>query len=65
MKLPFYLKGETIKGSGTVSEIQFKITIRKIGIPILVFKTLRSRFDLKWYQWLWYPYLCLKMLVAG
>lgn len=55
-KLPKYLKLEPI------SATQYKLVIKKWGIPILVYKCLKENFELKWYQWLFYPYLCFKIM---
>lgn len=58
-KLPRYLTVEQEKSK------PFTLTIRlkKWGIPVLVYKTMKERFDLKWYHWALYPCFCLKIMV--
>ena len=58
-KVPWYIKLETnIKGG----RLKATFKIRRWGIPVLVYKCLKENFDLKWYQWLLYPYLCIRMM---
>jgi hypothetical protein len=54
-KLPRYM---TIKFRGNKPFVNTAIVIKPWGIPFLVFNCLRRRFEMRWYYWLLYPYLC-------
>lgn len=53
VKIPKYMRLEYIGG------LKCNLTIRKWGIPIIVFKAMNN-LELKWYQWFLYPCLCIK-----
>lgn len=55
-KLPRYIKLKPCPGR--VNALTYTMTIKRWGVPFLVFKVLKERFNLKWYHWLWYPFLC-------
>jgi hypothetical protein len=59
-KLPKYLKidYDPIKKN-------YILKIKKWGLPIIVYITLKERFNLKWYHWLYYPYFCVKFMIKG
>lgn len=64
-KLPKYLKLEPALNhiSDDCNTLNYKLIIKKWGIPILVHKYLKKEYELKWYQWLWYyPYFCFVAL---
>jgi hypothetical protein len=61
MKLPRYIKLKTKFKNGHLNAI---IQLKKWGYPFLIFKTLKESHKLKWYQWLMYPYICLKIMVV-
>lgn len=63
MKLPAYLKLEPTTNSGRKPGLHYNLTIKKWGIPILVFKVLKENYKVKWYQWLLYPVLCIKIML--
>lgn len=58
-KLPSYLKAEVVRDNKTLC---FNIRIKKWGIPILAYKIFEEN-DAKWWQWILYPYACLKLLI--
>ena len=66
-KLPKYLKTEIYmeENSHSVHKIFAKVTIKKWSMPFFIFKCLKERFNLKWYHWLLYPYLCFKLIKNG
>lgn len=55
-KLPGYLK------IGYGNNRKFVLTIKKWGYPILIYKVLKERYSLKWYQWVMYPFVCIKLM---
>lgn len=59
MKMPRYIKVEPVR-----DKLAFKITIKRWGLPILIYKCMKERFEFPWYYWLLYPYVCLKALFA-
>lgn len=64
-KLPAYIKVEWAKGQAVTNkptQLKLNVTIKKWGWPILIYKTLRERFELKWWQWIFYPQLCIKIM---
>ena len=61
MRLPSYIKMKTVFQNGQLNAI---IRIKKWGYPVLILKVLRENFELKWYQWLMYPYICLKIMAV-
>jgi len=61
-KLPFYIEAENLKKNNK-HQLVMDIKIKRIGIPILVFKALKE-FNIKCYEWIYYyPYFCLKMIL--
>ena len=61
MKLPSYIKMKTEFENGHLNAI---VQLKKWGYPFLILKVLRENFELKWYQWLMYPYICLKIMTV-
>ena len=57
-KLPKYM---TLEFKGKKAFIH----IKKWGIPVLMFQTMREFEGLKWYHWLLYPKICVKALRGG
>lgn len=56
-KLPKYIK---LKMNGNLS---YTLTIKKWGLPIIIFKAMKKNYNLKWYHWIiFYPYLCFKAI---
>lgn len=60
-KPPKYIKIEAVP-KGCHHSLSVKITIKKWGFPIIIYQCLKENFQLKWYHWLLYPYLCFKLL---
>lgn len=58
-KLPSYLKVEWKPGLKGV------VIIKRWGLPIIIFKTLKKYYNLKWYQWFIYPWICIKLIRDG
>ena len=61
-KLPKYIK---IELSNESNKLAYKISIKKWGLPIMIFKSLKENYNFKWYQYWIYPYLCLKLMFRG
>lgn len=56
-RLPKYMKTE-LKNNGIV-----EITIKKWGLPLLLYQTLKENYELTFLQWLiFYPYMCFKVI---
>ena len=69
MKCPKYItvsKMHSKDGEGGVlKNLYVTISVKKWGLPILLFKALRNAKDLPWYRWLKYPKLCFRVLRGG
>lgn len=64
MRLPAYMTMRTTFDNDS-GQLMAHITVKKWGMPILIFKALKDNFDTKWYTWLFYPYLCVKIMIGG
>jgi hypothetical protein len=62
MKLPRYIKVEIVpeKNNHPVKCLFAKISIKKWGVPFLIFKSAKETFN--WWQWILYPYFCFKVI---
>ncbi len=61
MKIPKYMKIEPMPNC-LKPALSYTVSIKRWGIPILIFKCMKERLELPWYYWLLYPYFCLKFL---
>ena len=43
----------------------FTISIKKWGLPLLIFGAMRKFDGLKWYHWLLYPKICSRAFRGG
>lgn len=62
MRMRRYIKVTPIKGSRRDMAMHYTLEVKKWGYPFLIFKCLRERYSLKWYQWFMYPYICFKLM---
>lgn len=58
-KLPKYMSLES-----TGNPLNFTLKVKNWGIPILIFSAMQE-LNVKWYCWLLYPKICIKLLRGG
>jgi hypothetical protein len=62
MKAPDYMKITMDKKSSDNGCINYTVTIKRKDVPRLIREVLKERYSIKWYHWLLYPYICLKIM---
>ena len=60
-KLPKYIKVRW----ETHNPFTARITVKSWGMPILIYQVLKKRFQIKWWQWIFYPYFCFRVMKNG
>ena len=64
-RLPRYIKITDVGNTGGIiykPAFSYNITIKRWGWPIIIFRAFREM-NYPWYKWLFYPGLCLKVLI--
>jgi hypothetical protein len=58
-KLPPYMKV-----TEDYLNMKYIVKIKYWGLPIILFKTLKDDYELKWYQWIFYLWLLFKFFIS-
>jgi hypothetical protein len=60
--LPPYMEINWCDNKNKPRGLTLKVKIKKWGVPILVFKALKSNNPIRLWQWFAFPYLCFKLM---
>jgi hypothetical protein len=63
-KLPRYMELTPVGGTKYKPSLSYNLTIKKWGWPFVLLKVLKGS-DYPWYKWLFYPWLCVKVMRKG
>ena len=65
MQLPKYIKTKLVK-SAIGGAVTVRVSVKRWGIPIILFNAMRKFEGIKWYHWLIaYPKICVKAMIRG